>query len=320
MSGPALQVSNLEVAFRRGGELQPVVDGVSLELAAGQISGLVGESGCGKSVTAQALMGLLPARSALTSATSLRINGEQLAKASARQWRAVRGYTMAMIFQEPDRALDPVFTVGTQIGNVIRRRDQVGKTAAREQSLKALAASGFAQPESLLEAYPHQLSGGMRQLIMIAMAIAVRPVVLIADEPTTALDVTTQALVLERLTRLTRRYNTAILLVTHDLGVAARCCSEVMVMYCGRLVEQGDYRGLFRHARHPYTSKLLAAVPRVGAEQPPRGIAGRVPALSEIPRGCRFAPRCSRADSSCRASYPPLEALGSGRVACHHPL
>ena len=205
---------------------------------------------------------------------------------------------MAMIFQEPATALDPVFTIGSQIGDIIRRRDRLGKAAAREQALKALEASGFKQPQALLQAYPHQLSGGMRQLIMIAMAIAVRPKVLIADEPTTALDVTTQALVIERLLRLTRNFNTAVLLVTHDFGVAARCCNEVMVMYCG----------------------LIAAVPRVGAQHKPRAIPGRVPALSELPRGCRFAARCGRADSICSTTYPVLNALGAGRVACHHPL
>ena len=320
MNRAALEVSNLEIAFHRGGALQPVVDGVSFSLEAGQISGLVGESGCGKSVTAHALMGLLPDRLAQTSVASLKVDGEQLARASTRQWREMRGRHMAMIFQEPATALDPVFTIGSQIGDIIRRRDGLGRAAAREQALKALEASGFKQPQALLHAYPHQLSGGMRQLIMIAMAIAVRPKVLIADEPTTALDVTTQALVIERLLRLTRNFNTAVLLVTHDFGVAARCCNEVMVMYCGRLVEQGRYQDLYRHPQHPYTAGLIAAVPRVGAQHKPRAIPGRVPALSELPRGCRFAARCGRADSICSTTYPVLNALGAGRVACHHPL
>ncbi|NND44063.1 MAG: ABC transporter ATP-binding protein [Xanthomonadales bacterium] len=322
MSVPVFSVRSLCVAFRRRGALQPVVDGISFDIEAGETIALVGESGSGKSVTALALMGLLPRSLAETRAQSIRLGDREMAHASAAQWQKIRGAQMAMIFQEPASALDPVFTVGSQIMRALQRRDACGKTIARERAVAALAEVGFPDPGEVARRYPHQLSGGMRQLAMIAMAMAVRPRLLVADEPTTALDVTTQALVLEKLEALQRRHGTAVLLVTHDLGVAARCARRAMVMYCGRLVEQGPYAQLYRRPRHPYTRGLIDAVPRLATGGPGhvRGIPGRIPALSAWPQGCHFSDRCERADALCRQQFPPAEEHDGVRVACHHPL
>jgi oligopeptide/dipeptide ABC transporter ATP-binding protein len=322
MTEAVFSVRNLSVAFRRQHGLEGVVDGISFDLHAGETVALVGESGSGKSVTAMALLGLLPAAQAETRAQRITLGGRDLTQLSEQQWRDVRGRDIAMIFQEPSTALDPVFTVGSQLTRVLRRRRGPHGGSVTSAALDALQAVGFANASDVFRAYPHQLSGGMRQLVMIAMAMAVRPRVLIADEPTTALDVTTQSLVIEKLELLKRQQDTAILLVTHDLGVAARCCQRAMVMYCGRLVEQAPYAQLYRHPRHPYTRGLLNAVPRIanGRPAPVDAIPGRIPALSEWPVGCHFAARCSRADRLCRQRFPPTEDLGGTRVACYHPL
>ncbi|HSM68495.1 MAG TPA: ABC transporter ATP-binding protein [Xanthomonadales bacterium] len=322
MSRPVFSVRGLSVAFRRQRGLQGVVEGVSFDLVAGETVALVGESGSGKSVTALALMGLLPASKAVTRADSIRLAGRELSELDARAWRQVRGKEMAMIFQEPSTALDPVFTAGSQIMRALRRRRAQTHKAAAGEALRALEAVGFPDPDEVFNTYPHQLSGGMRQLVMIAMAMVVRPRVLIADEPTTALDVTTQSLIIEKLEALQREQGTAILLVTHDLGVAARCCRQALVMYCGRLVEEAPYAQLFREPRHPYTRGLLRAIPRIGDGRPPpiAAIPGRVPSLSEWPVGCHFAARCERADDECRKRFPPTVGIGDSRVACYHPL
>ncbi len=322
MTTPALEVRNLSVAFHGATGLEPVVDGISFELFAGEIVGLVGESGCGKSVTARALMGLLPAHIAETNAASLQLAGTEISSLNNRGWQQLRGKEIAMVFQEPSTALDPVFTIGYQISCVLRRLQKISRAGARRGALSALEQGGFTNAHQVYGAYPHQLSGGMRQLAMIALAMATRPRVLIADEPTTALDVTTQSLVLERLKLLRDKYATAVLLVTHDLGVVAQCCSRVMVMYCGRLVEQSEYSDLFNHAKHPYSQGLLASVPRIASGRTgyAQAIPGRVPAPSEYPTGCHFADRCFKADDLCRRSYPATQWLGNSRVACYHPL
>ena len=227
-----------------------------------------------------------------------------------------------MIFQEPSTALDPVFSIGYQISSVIHRHTNMGKASARQTALRALEQGGFSDPQKVFSAYPHQLSGGMRQLTMIALAMATRPRVLIADEPTTALDVSTQSLVLEQLRKLRDKHGTAVLLVSHDLGVVAQCCARAMVMYCGRLVEQADYASLYRQPRHPYTAGLLASIPRItaGGRVHTQAIPGRIPAPAEIPTGCHFADRCNRADELCRQRFPALVELQGSKVACHHPL
>jgi len=319
---PVLRVRNLGVAFQTPAGPERVVDGVSFDLYPGEIAGLVGESGCGKSVTARALLGLLPKRGATTEAATLQLAGTELSRLDQRGWRAVRGRDISMVFQEPGSALDPVFTIGQQLGEVIRRHRTRDRHAVRGQALEALAQGGFPEPGEVHDAYPHQLSGGMKQLAMLAMAMATRPRVLIADEPTTALDVSTQSLVLAQLLRLRDRHGTAILLVSHDLGVVAQSCDRAMVMYCGRIVEQAAYARLYRHPLHPYTRGLLQSVPRIsaGPGQVARPIPGRVPPPAERGAGCQFADRCDRADEFCRRRFPAMRVIGESRVACHHPL
>jgi peptide/nickel transport system ATP-binding protein len=317
-----LKIRNLSIAFHGTKGLEPVVDGISFDLFAGEIVGLVGESGCGKSITARALMGLLPPHSATVSSVSMQLAGTEISGLDSRGWREIRGREMAMIFQEPSTALDPVFSIGQQINCVLRRHFKISRSAARTETIKALEMGGFTDAGQVYNAYPHQLSGGMRQLAMIAMAMATKPRILIADEPTTALDVTTQTLVLEQLKRLRDEYATAVLLVTHDLGVVAQSCSRAMVMYCGRLVEQSEYAELFYRPRHPYTRGLFDAVPRVQRESGnfAEAIPGRVPSYTEYPAGCHFAERCNRADELCLEKFPATETLENSRVACHHPL
>jgi peptide/nickel transport system ATP-binding protein len=320
MITPALSVRNLTVSFPDD-EGAPVVDGISFDLAPGELAALVGESGCGKSVTSRAIMGLLPAHRARTESHSIRLGGTEISRLNARGWRTIRGKEIAMVFQEPSTALDPVFTIGSQLCQVIRRHCASGRDETRRRALLALEQGGFRNPSDVYSAYPHQLSGGMRQLAMIALAISTGPRVLIADEPTTALDVSTQSLVIEQLKKL-RDAGTGILLVTHDLGVVAQSCCRAMVMYSGRLVETGPYPEMYRQPLHPYTQGLLAAVPRIAAGKTryARPIPGRVPAPRERGSGCHFADRCERGDAGCRTQFPALKDHGRSRVACHHPL
>jgi oligopeptide/dipeptide ABC transporter ATP-binding protein len=325
VNAPVLSVADLCVTFRTRHGPEAAVDRLSLELPAGGITALVGESGCGKSVAVHALLGLVSRRRADVAAAHVRLDGRDLLNLSERQMRGVRGGGIAMVFQEPGTALDPVFSVGQQLASVIRRHRGGGWRAARHLAMESLRQGGFPEPEQVFRSYPHQLSGGMQQLVMIAMAIAARPRLLIADEPTTALDVTTQALILQRLRDLRDTLGTSILLVTHDFGVVAGTCDRVLVMYCGRIVEEGPYARLYRAPRHPYSAGLLAAVPRISSTRgtaPPRTvpIPGQVPALSDLPAGCHFADRCSRATAVCRTTVPKLAGNGETRVACHHPL
>jgi oligopeptide/dipeptide ABC transporter ATP-binding protein len=316
----ALSVRDLHIALNTAAGSQPVVRGISFDLEPGELTGLAGESGCGKSLTALALMGLLPPGLATVRAQRAQLGKLQLFGQSASQWRGLRGRAVAMVFQDPATALDPVFTIGQQLSTVLRRRGG-GRQAVRASALQALHDSGFAEPEDIFAAYPHQLSGGMRQLAMIAMAGAARPSVLLADEPTTALDVTTQALVLRQLHALAERHGTAVLLISHDLRVLAAHARRLLVMYCGRLVETANAGSFFEQAHHPYSAGLLAAMPGLGASpQRAKCIPGQVPAPGELLEACAFAPRCQRASALCRDSTPQLAPLGSGRVACHHPL
>jgi len=260
-----LSVRNLSVSARRPGGLSAVVNQVSFDLKAGEVLAMVGESGCGKSKTAEAIMGLVPGAAWQVQADAIELDGSNLAALSEAGWRKVRGRRISMIFQEPLTALDPVFTAGNQLCSVFVRHRDKSKRAARESSMAMLKRVGFADPGRIMQSYPHQLSGGMRQRVMIAMALACRPRVLIADEPTTALDVTTQAQVLSQMTRLGRESGTSILLITHDLGVVAQYCDRALVMLDGRIVEESSVGALFAGPRHPYTRSLLAAVSRVRA-------------------------------------------------------
>jgi len=322
LSGPALRVRNLNVWLETKAGRVPVVDGISFGIDAGQATGLVGESGCGKTMTAKAIMGQVPAAGIGVSCDGIEVNGRDIYTLGARQKRAVLGRDIAMIFQQPATALDPVFTTGHQIGSVYRRHCGGSRGQVRQRTLEALRDAGFSQAEDIAAAYPHQLSGGMRQLAMIAMATVCRPAVIIADEPTTALDSSSRALILQQLGRLQTSRRTAILYISHDLSVVRQSCSDVMVMYCGRLLEKADCQGLFAHPRHPYSAGLLSCIPQLGKTRPPpiRSIPGQVPAAGHLPGGCHFAPRCDRAEAQCRQSAPRLEANDGGSAACFRPL
>lgn len=321
MSPPALDVKDLSVWLESKSGRKQLVDSISFSIKPAEATGLVGESGCGKTMTALAILGLLPAGVKVES-TAIEINGKDISSLNAVQRRAVLGHDIAMIFQQPGTALDPVFTLGHQISSVFRRHAGGSKAHIRQTMLDSLESVGFSQPEEIADAYPHQLSGGMRQLSMIAMATVCKPAVIIADEPTTALDGSTRALILQQLEQLQTQHGTAILLVSHDLAVVRQSCRKVMVMYCGRLLESTDCQSLFSHARHPYSAGLLACIPQIGRDRPPviSAIPGQVPAVTNLPPGCHFAPRCTRAEQQCRQSIPGLDSEEDRAVACFRPL
>jgi len=322
VSRVALKVDKLSVWFGTTSARRQVVDNVSFWIGAGEAVGLVGESGCGKSATALAILGLLPTTTATVEADGVEINGRDIFSLSAAQRRRILGRDVAMVFQQPATALDPVFTLGQQIGAVYRRHTGISKKEVQLAMLGALEQVGFGRPEEIASAYPHQLSGGMQQLAMIAMATMCKPAVLIADEPTTALDNSTQAMIQHQLKRLQTDHNTAILLISHDLGVIRQSCREVMVMYCGRLVEKTDCDSLYAHPRHPYSAGLLSCIPQISATRPAgiSAIPGQVPPATELPPGCHFAPRCNRAESQCRQSIPVLDTGLDRDVACFRQL
>jgi oligopeptide/dipeptide ABC transporter ATP-binding protein len=315
---PLLEIRGLSVALGASGRRVPVVEDLSLSLPPGRVLCVVGESGSGKSVTALATMGLLePGRSAVT-AERMALDGIDLLTLNEAGWRALRGGRMAMVFQEPMTSLNPVFTIGEQIAEALRAHTGLPRAAARSRALEALREVGISAPETRLDAYPHELSGGMRQRAMIAMALVSEPALLIADEPTTALDVTVQAQILTLLAELRDRRGMAILLITHNLGVVAETADEVAVMYAGRIVERAPAATLFHDAQHPYTLALLGAMPESAARgQPLSPIPGRMPAPGSAPKGCRFAPRCPFAAPDC-AEAPLLREIARGHaVACH---
>jgi peptide/nickel transport system ATP-binding protein len=309
---PALVVENLSLALGRAN----LVDSVGFSVAPGEVLALVGESGCGKSVTAQAIMRLLAPALRQTGGRVL-LAGQDITALPERAMRALRGQAMSMIFQEPQAALDPLATVGTHIAEALRRplRD------VRDQVLQMLAEVGISDPARRIDQYPFELSGGMCQRVMIACALISRPAVLLADEPTTALDVTIQAQILDLLRRLAAERRTAVVLITHDMGVVADIADRVAVMYAGRIAESGPTAQIFARPRHPYTSLLLASIPRL-TDAPKSALAvieGRVPTPAEFGPGCRFASRCPLADDTCRAATPPLRDMGDGRLsACFH--
>ena len=296
------------------------VDGVSFAIEPGEVLAMVGESGCGKSVTAMSLLRLLPASATVSGA--VRFEDRELLGTDMASLRRVRGREISFVFQEPMTSLNPVFTVGRQIGEVLRHHLDFDRAQAHDRTLELLDLVGIPAPARRIAEYPHQLSGGMRQRVMIAMAVACNPKVLIADEPTTALDVTIQAGILDLMRDIRERLGTAILLITHDLGVVADVADRVMVMYAGRLVEQAAADELFAHPQHPYTTGLLAALPRSGrrsADEPLQEIPGVVPSLAQLPDACAFAPRCPRSDEECM-KVPPLEPVRPEHpVACFHP-
>jgi len=317
---PLLEVDDLSVRFESDEGSVHAVDRVSFSLEAGEVLAMVGESGCGKSVTAMSLLRLLPHSARLSGAA--RFEGRDLLAADEASLRKVRGREISFVFQEPMTSLNPVFTVGRQVGEVLRHHLGLSRAEARDRTLELLELVGIPAPGRRIDEYPHQLSGGMRQRVMIATAIACNPKVLIADEPTTALDVTIQAGILDLMRDIRQRLGTAIILITHDLGVVADVADRVMVMYAGRKVEEAPARELFADPQHPYTTGLLAALPRSGRrsiDEPLQEIPGVVPSLAQLPDACAFAPRCPRADDECR-KVPRLEPVGPAhRAACFHP-
>ena len=322
---PVLEVRGLSITFDTENGPISAVDGVDLTLFAGEVVGVVGESGCGKSVTAMSLAGLLP-RSARV-AGSVRLRGTELVGASGKVLRGVRGKDIAYIFQEPMSSLNPVLTVGRQIGEVLQVHTGASRKQARARSVELLELVGIPSATVRVDQYPHQLSGGMRQRVMIAMAVACEPTVLVADEPTTALDVTVQAGILDVLRELRDRLGTTILVITHDLGVIADVADSVVVMYAGRVVERAGVDELFAHPRHHYTAGLLAASPTPGRHADSdrlQEIPGLVPVLAEQPQACTFAERCPAADRRCSGERPPLAPAAAGppdhSVACWHPV
>jgi peptide/nickel transport system ATP-binding protein len=318
-----LEVENLQTHFRTPDGVNRAVDGVSFHVDEGETLAIVGESGCGKSVTANSILRLIPEPPGRIAGV-IRFQGIDLLKLSERAMRAIRGNDISMIFQEPMTSLNPVLTVGRQLGETLRLHQGLDKRAAEGRAIEMLALVGIPEPRRRVREYPHQMSGGMRQRVMIAMALACNPKLLIADEPTTALDVTIQAQILALMADLKRKVGAAIVLITHDLGVVAEVAERVMVMYAGRKVEEAPVAKLFRSPRHPYTQGLLGAVPKLGSsltgtDTKLAEIPGQVPSLKERIAGCVFASRCALATEMCRQLAPALEAKAPGHVAaCHY--
>jgi peptide/nickel transport system ATP-binding protein len=314
---PLLEVNDLRTTFAGDEGEIAAVDGVSFEVEAGRTLAIVGESGCGKSVTALSIMGLVP-QPARQVRGSIRFEGRELVGMSTRELQDLRGNRMAMVFQEPMSSLNPAFTIGDQIVEVLLRHRQMTRAQAAARAIEMLDKVRIPAPQQRFHEYPHKLSGGMRQRAMIAMALACEPRLLIADEPTTALDVTIQAQILDLMQRLQQETGTAIVLITHDLGVVAEAADAVVVMYAGRVVEQAPVEALFARPQHPYTVGLLGSIPQLhGRQRRLAAIEGQVPSPLRMPVGCRFAERCPFADARCHATSPALRELEAGhRSAC----
>ena len=322
-----LEVAGLQTFFFTRAGVLKAVDNVSFSLSRGETLAIVGESGCGKSMTALSVMRLVPDPPGRIVGGSVTLDGRDLLKLDEAAMRDVRGNELSMIFQEPMTSLNPVLTIGDQIGEAIRLHQDLPASAVREKSVEMLRRVRIPEPEQRAGEYPHQLSGGMRQRAMIAMALACNPKVLIADEPTTALDVTIQAQILELIVELQRETGTALILITHDLGIVAETAQRVVVMYAGRKVEEADVETLFAEPLHPYTQGLMASIPRLPSMRGESAVTGErlteipgmVPALTNLPAGCLFAPRCPLADERCRSKYPSYEEKRPGHsAACWH--
>ena len=327
LPGPVLVVAGLQTFFFTRAGVLKAVDGVSFSLKRGETLALVGESGCGKSMTALSIMRLVPEPPGRIVGGSIELDGRDLLRLDADAMRKVRGNELSMIFQEPMTSLNPVLSIGEQIGEAIRLHQDLAPSAVRDKAVEMLRRVKIPEPAQRAGEYPHQLSGGMRQRAMIAMALACNPKVLIADEPTTALDVTIQAQILELIVELQRELGTALILITHDLGIVAETAQRVIVMYAGRKVEEAGVESLFDLPLHPYTRGLIASIPRLASmrgEAVKAGarlteIPGTVPALTALPAGCAFAPRCALADERCRSEYPPYVEKQPGHwAACWH--
>jgi oligopeptide/dipeptide ABC transporter ATP-binding protein len=322
-SGPLLELKDLKVSFRTEDGVVRAVDGVSFTVAEGEVVGIVGESGSGKSVSMMSVMRLITDPNVIYEGDII-YKGRSLMGLSRDAMREVRGDEIAMIFQDPMTSLNPVYTVGWQIAEQLQEHQQLTKGQARQRATELLAQVGIPRPEQRIDDHPHQFSGGMRQRVMIALALSCNPDLLIADEPTTALDVTIQAQILELIKRLKRDFGSAVVLITHDLGVVADIADRILVMYAGRIVEEGDKDQIFYDPQHPYTWGLLGSIARLDRPKVRRltAIAGQPPSLINRPRGCNFRPRCPEAFDRCRAEDPPLtEKVGGGHLdACHLPV
>ncbi|MBU9714365.1 ABC transporter ATP-binding protein [Evansella tamaricis] len=322
MKKPVLEVNHLKTHFFTDRGEIPAVDDVSFYINEGEVLGIVGESGCGKSVTSLSVMGLVPnppgkivGGEILFRQLSGNNNEEDLVKVSKKRMRQIRGNQIAMIFQEPMTSLDPLFTIGFQIIEVIKNHQRISKKAARTKAIDLIKLVGIPRAEEIVDEYPHQLSGGMRQRVMIAIAMACDPEVLIADEPTTALDVTIQAQILELMKKLNREKGTAIMMITHDLGVVAEMCDRVVVMYAGKVVEEGDVRTILKSPQHPYTQGLIRSLPKMHErESRLYSIPGNVPKPGSITEGCRFAARCDQVFDRCYKEDPELLTLNEGHT------
>jgi oligopeptide/dipeptide ABC transporter ATP-binding protein len=319
-----LAVTDLHTQFRSGDDIARAVDGVSFTLRRGETLAIVGESGSGKSVTSLSIMRLVPTPPGEITAGTVLFRGRDLLRLPERAMRRIRGNEIGMIFQEPMSSLNPLLKVGEQIAEVVRAHRGLGRAAARRHAIDMLAQVKMPDPELRAAEYPHRLSGGMRQRVMIAMAMACHPSLLIADEPTTALDVTIQSQILDLMRGLQAELAMSLLFITHNLGVVAEIADRVAVMYAGRIVEQGEVATVFAHPLHPYTIALLASIPRVagGGRDPAHRLAaipGQVPSAAALPPGCAYAQRCPRATEICRHTAPPIEqALPGHEVRCHH--
>jgi peptide/nickel transport system ATP-binding protein len=315
-----LEVTNLKTTFSTESGLVTAVDGVSFQIKAGETLGVVGESGCGKSVTAESIMRLLDEKTTKYEG-EIKYKGQNLLNLSKNQMRNIRGNQISMIFQDPMTSLNPVYTVGYQIAESIIIHQKKDEDEAYQKAVDMLRLTGIPAPEKRVHEYPHELSGGMRQRVMIAMALSCQPNLLIADEPTTALDVTIQAQILEVIHDLKRDLNMGVILITHDLGVVAEVCTRVVVMYLGQVIEEADVDTLFFNPLHPYTKGLLKSIPQLEGDRSKKlhVIKGMVPSLTKIPNGCRFAPRCAYADNLCTQKLPELEEVKDGqKVRCWH--
>lgn len=318
---PLLSVDNLTVEFKTDKGTVRAINGVNFKVMPGETVAIVGESGCGKSVSSLSIMGLVPSPPGKIVDGSITFKGRELVGLNEKEYRKIRGNEISMIFQEPMTALNPVLKISTQMVDVICLHNKVSKKEAKKQAIDMLRTVGIPSPEERIDQYPHELSGGMRQRVMIAMALSCGPDLLLADEPTTALDVTIQAQVMDEMIRLQKEFNMAVILVTHDLGVVAESCQRVVVMYCGQIIEEGPVEEIFANPKHPYTKGLLESIPVVRDQKIPRlpTIKGVVPDLLHLPDGCRFADRCDKVSEQCHQSIPQLSGDVFHRVACFSP-
>ena len=321
MSEKILEVRQLATSFHTERGWQQAIDGVSFDVYQGEILGIVGESGCGKSVTSQSIMRLYDERRLVRYSGTVKLEGQSLLDIPFHKMQDIRGSRVSMIFQDALSSLNPVLTICDQISEPLRIHQHLSKKAAREKALEMLRLVGIPAPEKRLDQYPHELSGGMRQRVMIAIALACRPHLLIADEPTTALDVTIQAQIMELIVRLNEQLNMGVMLITHDLAVVAQTCSRVIVMYLGQIVEEADVLTLFDHPCHPYTEGLMFSIPRIdNITHKLEPIPGTVPHPLALPKGCKFAPRCKYCTQKCIDEEPKLQDVGNGQlIRCFYP-